>query len=614
MRKSFYPKMAWSGISHNRKLYIPYFFTCIAMVMMFYIIDALSVSSVLVRIRGGETMQGMLNLGKWIIGLFTLIFLFYTNSFLNKRRSREYGLYNVLGMDKRNLAHIHFWETAIIAGISLVAGLIFGIVFSKLAELWMVDILALLGIVVLAIAYGLAVTIEDPVVALTWFFAAVILVIVATYLLFIAGSVTLCRILQKNKGFYYRKQHFISIASMSYRMKRNGAGLASICVLSTMVLVMLSSTICLYAGVENIMRERYPRDLSYEVHVSAPKYLNEKSEANWRQLMEETLHESHLTASDVLEYTSAFFYGKLEGHNLKDELIDMETNESTAFDVDEVYVAPLSVYNRVTGEKETLNAGEALVAVYGGSYENNTDILSIHNDIQLNVKRVISNFKAIHMDGSVSTKVYYIFVPDFDEVAEKLAQYNLARYMTYYGCNLDGSDDAEMAAEGVLNNKFAALDASQQEGINYVRCESYAFNKESFYGAFGGLLVLGILLGIVFVFAAILIMYYKQVTEGYEDQSGFVVMQKVGMTKKDIRQSINSQILIVFFAPLLLAGLHLLFAFPMISKLLLLFGLNRTQFLAMVALGCYLMFAVFYIIVYKMTSGVYYRIVSVNNK
>ena len=141
MRKSFYPKMAWSGISHNRKLYIPYFFTCIAMVMMFYIIDALSVSNVLVQIRGGETMQGMLNLGKWIIGLFTLIFLFYTNSFLNKRRSREYGLYNVLGMDKRNLAHIHFWETAIIAGISLAAGLIFGIVFSKLAELWMVNIL-----------------------------------------------------------------------------------------------------------------------------------------------------------------------------------------------------------------------------------------------------------------------------------------------------------------------------------------------------------------------------------------------------------------------------------------------------------------------------------------
>lgn len=370
MRKSFYPKMAWSGISHNRKLYIPYFFTCIAMVMMFYIIDALSVSSVLVRIRGGETMQSMLNLGKWIIGLFTLIFLFYTNSFLNKRRSREYGLYNVLGMDKRNLAHIHFWETAIIAGISLAAGLIFGIVFSKLAELWMVNILngqtdfklriegsairetilvflvifilillsalrkmtmagpmellrsehtgekppkgnwllALVGVVVLAIAYGLAVTIEDPIVALTWFFAAVILVIVATYMLFIAGSVTLCRILQKNKGFYYRKQHFISIASMSYRMKRNGAGLASICVLSTMVLVMLSSTICLYAGVENIMRERYPRDLSYEVHVSAPKYLNEESEANWRQLMEETLHESHLTASDVLEYTSAFLW------------------------------------------------------------------------------------------------------------------------------------------------------------------------------------------------------------------------------------------------------------------------------------------------------------------
>ena len=353
MRKSFYPKMAWSGISHNRKLYIPYFFTCIVMVMMFYIIDALSASSVLTQMRGGETMQEMLRLGKGIIGIFTLIFLFYTSSFLSKRRSREFGLYNVLGMDKRNLAHIHFWETAIIAGISLASGLVCGIVFSKLAELWMVNILkgqtdfklriegsairetilvflvifalillnslrkmtmaspmellrsehtgekppkgnwilALIGLIMLGAAYYLAVTIKEPIEALTWFFAAVVLVIAATYLLFVAGSVTLCRMLQKNKQFYYKKQHFVSIASMSYRMKRNGAGLASICVLSTMVLVMLSSTICLYAGTESIMRERYPRDLSYEVHVSTPSCLNEENEANWRQLMDETLQE-----------------------------------------------------------------------------------------------------------------------------------------------------------------------------------------------------------------------------------------------------------------------------------------------------------------------------------
>jgi len=684
MRKSFYPKMAWSGISHNRKLYIPYFITCITMVMMFYIIDALSVSSVLLQVRGGGTMQGILGFGKWVIGIFTLIFLFYTSSFLSKRRSREFGLYNVLGMDKRNLAHIHFWETAIIAGISLAAGLVCGVVFSKLAELWMVNILkgqvdfklrvegsairetflvflvifalillnslrkmtmaspmellhsehtgekppkgnwllALVGIVMLAIAYYLAVTIEDPLIALIWFFAAVVLVITATYLLFIAGSVTLCRILQKNKGYYYKKQHFVSVASMSYRMKRNGAGLASICVLSTMVLVMLSSTICLYAGVESIMRERYPRDLSYEVHVSAPKYLNGENEAGWRHLMAETLQESHLTASDVLEYTSASFYAKFENNNFKmmDEMMDEETNSSrSSSSVYGVYLAPLSVYNQVTGENETLNAGEALVAVFGGSYENDTDTLSIHSDIHLNVKKTVSNFKAINMEGAVSAKVYYLFVPNFDEVAEQLVQYNTddmqnVSFKCYYGCNLDGSDEEQIAAMNVLNDQFAAIDASEQEGINYIRYESYAFNKEDFYGSFGGLLVLGILLGIVFVFAAVLIMYYKQVTEGYEDQAGFIVMQKVGMTKKDIRQSINSQILIVFFAPLLLAGVHLLFAFPIIYKLLLLFGLNRIQFLAMVALGCYLLFAVFYIIVYKMTSGVYYQIVSTKNK
>lgn len=302
-----------------------------------------------------------------------------------------------------------------------------------------------------------------------------------------------------------------------------------------------------------------------------------------------------------------------------DQMMDEETNlSSTNSDINEIYVAPLSVYNQVTGENETLNAGEALMAVFGGSCEGSTDI-SIHNDIHLNVKKTVSNFKAINMNGSVWDKVFYIFVPDFDDVAQQLVQYNTeviesAYFKCYYGCNLDGTDDEQIAAMDVLNDKFAEINASQQEGINYVRYESYAFNKEDFYGSYGGLLVLGVLLGIAFIFAAILIMYYKQVTEGYEDQSGFIVMQKVGMTKRDIKQSINSQILIVFFAPLLLAGLHLLFAFPMISKLLLLFGLNRTQFLAMVALGCYLMFAVCYIIVYKMTSGVYYQIVSVNNK
>lgn len=334
MKRNLYPKLALLGIRKNRKTYGPYILTCIGMVMMFYIISFLSTNPAVSEMRGGDMLQSMLGLGCGVIGVFSLVLLFYTNSFLIRRRKREFGLYNILGMGKRNISRILIWETLFIAIGSIVFGLFCGILFSKVAELciaWFLDtnvsfgftisgnavsttlwlfliiflfilfhslhqvhvsnpvellrseavgekppkanwFLAAVGIVLLGGAYYLAVSIEDPVSAIIWFFVAVLMVIGATYLLFIAGSVTFCRLLQKKKKYYYKTNHFISISSMLYRMKRNGAGLASICILSTMVLVMISSTACLYIGSEDSLRSRYPRNIVVDTYSVDPVY------------------------------------------------------------------------------------------------------------------------------------------------------------------------------------------------------------------------------------------------------------------------------------------------------------------------------------------------------
>lgn len=351
MKSLFYPKLAWMGIRKNKRLYVPYILASMGMVMMYYIVAFLSTSSALEMIPGGSVMQGMLGLGMFVIVVFSLLFLFYTNSFLTRRRKKEFGLYNILGMGKWNLAKILVWESLTSAVISIGGGLLAGIVFSKFAELGMVNllmgevtfsfhlgakpimetlkwfsiifllilihtlweirgaspmellrsenagekppkanwILALLGIVILGLAYYLAVSIQHPIDALLWFFVAVIMVIVATYLLFVAGSVTLCRILQKNKNYYYRTNHFVSVSSMVYRMKRNGEGLASICILCTMVLVMLSGTVCLYVGTEDSLRTRFPRNIMLDTSFSNMEAMESGEMDRIRKLAGESL-------------------------------------------------------------------------------------------------------------------------------------------------------------------------------------------------------------------------------------------------------------------------------------------------------------------------------------
>lgn len=673
MKTGFYPKMAWDGIRKNRRLYLPYILTCMGMVMMYYIVSFLADNHALKGMRGGEIMQSMLGFGCGVISVFALIFLFYTNSFLIRRRKREFGLYNILGMGKWNLARILFWESVMIAAISLGGGLLLGVTFSKFAELGMVNILsgdvtfsltlepesiwdtlilfavifllillntmrqihvskpiellhsenvgekppkanwifAIAGIVILAGAYYLAVTIENPIEAMVWFFAAVIMVIIATYLLFISGSVAMCRLLQKKKSYYYKTNHFVSVSSMVYRMKRNGAGLASICILCTMVLVMLSSTMSLYIGTEDVLRMRYPRNISIGTTMAnLETFLSDDMDAV-KQMTDDVVKENGQTRENIQEYKAAAFAGYIQNGRIATEnsVINAFRIDSYA-DVWQIFIMSLDDYNRLMDKNETLDPGEVLLYTTKSRYEKDT--IAFDDSEPLKIKQIVPEFIDNGVDAMQIVSSMYLFVPDFEDCVEPLMQLagddSLVQLGWFYGFDLDCSEEIQIEIQNQIQKRLRELSMVQEEMM--FDCEGVASERADIYGLYGGLFFLGILLGVVFVFAAVLIMYYKQISEGYEDQSRFEIMQKVGMTKKEIRKSINSQILTVFFMPLLTAGLHLAFAFPMIRRLLVLFSLVNLKLLIWVNIGCFLVFALFYVLVYRITSQAYYSIVS----
>lgn len=676
MKRGFYAKLAFTGIRKNKRLYVPYILTCIGMVMMFYIVAFLSYSPVLTGIPGGDTLQMILSLGTGVVGVFALIFLFYTNSFLMRRRKKEFGLYNILGMGKGNLARVLLWESLMIAAVALGGGLLAGIALSKIAELGMVNllqgevgfsltlepeailqalllfgvifllillntlrqihlsnpiallhsenvgekppkanwILALMGAIILAAAYYLAVTIESPVETLLWFFVAVIMVIIATYMLFVAGSVVICKVLQKKKGYYYKTSHFVSVSSMVYRMKRNGAGLASICILCTMVLVMLSSTVCLYIGTEDSIRSRYPRNINLDVTVEDLNDMDSKKMDTIRTLSEKVVSENGQSTNNILDYQVAAFAGYM-----KNGIIETDSSHLVDFQLDyysdvwQVFLVPLSDYNRLMGEDETLNPDEVLIYTTK-STEYQYDTIAFGDREPLKVKKVVPTFADNGVDAMQVIPSLYIFISDFNAAVEPLLSITdlrdqqLIEMHWFYGFDLSGNDAIQIAIQDQLE---AAIGQTGLLTDNFhINCEGAAKERSGFYGLYGGLFFLGILLGTVFLFAAVLIMYYKQISEGYEDQSRFAIMQKVGMTKREIKKSINSQILTVFFLPLITSGVHLAFAFPMIYKLLALFSLTNLELLILVTICCYLIFALFYVLVYRITSKAYYSIVS----
>lgn len=672
MKAVFYPKIAWDGIRKNIRLYFPYILTGSVMVMMYYILSFLIESPALAQMPGGSVLMSVLLLGCVVIAFFSLLFLFYTNSFLIKQRYREFGLYNILGMDKHNIGKVMIWETLFVAVFAIASGLITGILFSKAAELILLNLLnmevdftlsiglislrqtpliyggiyllllfnslvkvrcskplelmqsskvgeripkrnwlyGLAGVVLLVAAYYFAVSITEPLAALATFFVAVILVIVGTYLVFMSGSVVFCKLLQKNKKYYYKPNHFVSVSSMMYRMKRNGAGLASICILLTMVLVMISSTTSLYFGEEYSLRNRCPDDVNITITFDT---IDGISDENLNMLRDNIRQYSGVDA-ELKGVRACEIPGLITQEGITiDTSSHVNFSASTYNNVGYLSVISVNDYNHMMETNKTLAVDECFV--YCDRLDYQWDTFTMEYGATYKVKEQLDAFQ---VDGDATALVMptvYLVVNDiyaFSEPVKDMKNSNGAPMMMYdWRCGLDiDTADAEYEITANLKEMFRSLYIENNDAFYSYSVQSRQAMRESFYDVFGSLFFLGIMLSIVFLFAAVLIIYYKQISEGYEDHGRFEIMQKVGMTKKDIRKSINSQMLTVFFLPLIFAGIHLTFAFPFISKILMLFGMDNIILTGVVNLICFAVFGFFYAIVYKITSNSYYTIVS----
>lgn len=695
----FYTRLAGQGMLKNGRVYLPYILTCIGMVMMYYIVCALQTSTALETMRGGRTVQEIMSLGQIVIGFFSLLFLLYTNSFLLKRRKKEFGLYNILGMSKLNLARVLLLETILSAVLAVVSGLGLGILFNKLAELSLSQLLssgpsmvfeispaaiistlklfslifllllanalrqvhmarpvellrapnfgerppranwllALLGLILLGAAYFMAVTIKDPLAALALFFIAVIMVIIATYLLFIAGSVALCRLLQKNKRFYYQTKHFVSTGNMLFRMRRNGAGLASICILSTMVLVMLSTTGCLFWGKESALRERFPQDIIFSIEdLYYPPNKAEAVERQelasrqlyvpiYREIIEAEQARRGWQPAQVLDFHHLSAVVHAESSQLTFDQAAMEQAESM-LQLKGFYWAhfiPLEDYNRSQNAALELQADEVFVCENPAApYTWNTLSLPQAAGLpEFKVKSLVPELPKVGISNTAIMPDLWIVVPDMQTLQEictvQQQAYEQASVLKwYYGFNLpenaspaEGSEMVAAVWNQVDQLKLQA-EASDEPSPPYLHYSEINSERDWYYSMNSGLFFLAIVLTLVFVAGALLIMYYKQLLEGYEDQAGFGILRKVGMTDREIRSSVNWQTLVLFFLPLVIAGVHLAFAFNMLLKLLLAFGLSNPAMLAQISATCYLIFALLYIAAYLVTSRVYYRIVA----
>lgn len=622
--------------------------------MMFYIMYSMSMNQGLDKMSGGRDLKTILNFGNYVIGLFAIIFLFYTNSFLIKQRKKEFGLFNILGMEKKHLSRIIMYETLYVAIISFIAGICGGILLNKLMFLLLLKILnfqvpmgffvsvkgiivtlilfsmiflltllntmrqihltkpiellkggqtgekepktkwilVILGLLSLGGGYYIAVTTKDPLDALMYFFFAVILVIIGTYCLFTVVSIAFLKALRKNKNYYYKTKHFVSVSGMIYRMKQNAVGLANICILSTMVLVIISTTVSLYIGMEDVLRNRFPRNIMISSRDCSSEYRDET-----RKTIDKILEKHNLTSENVLDIDMGAIFARRDGSTFKMEQID---GDLTGFKG--LYFVTVSDYNQNLNKDVTLKDNEILIYSPEGDYEEEKlNILDRTFTVKENLETFIDGFnKADIVDN------YYIIVRDrgvieeitgnVDKTEEALNNY----IINYIGFDLDGKDADAVAVYNDISSELSETDS---------RIESAAVSKESLYSLYGGLFFLGIFLGSLFMMATILIIYYKQISEGYEDRERFAIMQKVGMSQEEIKKTIHGQVLTVFFLPLVTAVIHIVFAFPVITKLLAIFNLTNKALFAACTGGTILIFACFYGIIYWITAREYYKIV-----
>lgn len=651
----FYWKLAFTNLKGNRRVYLPYLLSSVGIIMMFYSINALGQGIDQGALYGGTTVASMMGLGVFVIGLFAVLFLFYTNSFIIKRRKKELGLYNILGMEKRHIAHILFRETLLTAVCSLALGLGLGIVFSRVL-FWLLGLLlgtdlavafvipvsaitstlglfgiiflltlcynllqvklskpiellhggetgerepkahwflAVLGALLLGTGYTMAVTIQDPLSALVFFFVAVILVILGTYLLFITGITAMLKLLKKNKRFYYKTNHFTAISGMLFRMKQNAAGLASICVLFTALLVTVSTTFSLYTSMDGLLRARYPRNVLVSVCDA-----NQEAKDMVRSAVNQKSQELGLALENVVDREGWNITTARVGNTLHTQEVSLETCAV-------VNIFTQSEFERFSGQQVDLAENQVLLFDPANTFPEE-DTLHIDDKTY---EIVPSDY--VMPEASTLAQIYemyYLVVRDETVVENILAPSGSDTFPIYsYDFDVAGGDPEDIAA---LREALGTVDFSGP-GVEYeaVLFEDSATSRQSFMELYGGLFFLGLFLGVLFLLGTALIIYYKQVSEGYDDARRFNIMQKVGMSHREVKQSIHSQILLVFFLPLVTAVLHLAFAFPMLQKILLVMGLNNFPLILCSTLGCVGVFAVAYLVIYALTARTYYNIV-----
>ena len=670
MHKGIFFRLAKQNIRNNKSTYIPYMITCIFCIAMIYMMEFLRDCPTLDQaVRQADEVRMIVFTGEIVVEIFCIIFLIYSNSFLMKRRQKEIGLYNILGLERNHIGIVMFLETIITSIGSLAGGIAAGIIGSKLALLLLLKLLhipsvlgfyisvkgiftclfmfgiiflmilflnlakihlsrpvellrgnntgekepaakwlmALIGFICLGAGYYLAVTTESPIKAITIFLLAVILVMAGTYLLFTAGSIVILKFLRRRKSFYYRTGNFISISGMLYRMKQNAIGLASICILSTGVLLMISMTVSIYFGMNDIMLNRYPYDVDMSVTSISEEECQTAIEA-----FEKAIADNKVPVEKSVEEIYLDIVCSKNG----DQILIKPTN--TIRNSDSVLVLSLlnqAEYERLTGISANLNDGE-IFAWYPSAVQK--DSVSV-DETEFTVKKWLDKNPLTCGEDAVSDNAVLVVTDEdfkkFDEMRTEMykgvssapAGEDLTLHL---GLDITGSETDKIdfgtpvmaAVKDLKKNGGLSENSWITSGIRQQEYESY-------YADNGSLLFIGIFLGSLFLMGTAMIIYYKQISEGYEDQKRFEIMQKVGLSRREVRSSVRRQILMVFFLPLLMAMLHITMAFPMIRRLLLLFGMTNTKLFIGCTAGTVLIFAVVYGLIYLMTARSYYHIV-----
>lgn len=664
--RNLYPRLAATNLKKNRRFYLPYLLACIVIVALFCIMLTLASDPYLGQMQHGGSVSQVLGFGVLIMALFSAIILFYTNSTFTKQRKREFAIYNILGMEKRHISYVLFWESLYTAAMALFFGLVAAGVFSKLLQLVLVRliggeatfglnislmsigytavffgalflllllntiriihlsnpvqllragsegereprskwILALLGAVCLAAGYIISLRTNAALYAIQYFFPAVILVIIGTYLTFIALSVVVLKALRKNRRYYYKTSHFATVSGLIYRMSRNAAGLASICILSTMVLVTVSTTVSLYKGVDAYADVRWPQDMTLTL-MTDTRTNTVPDVAPVLQVVDDAMTRAGLTQSNVHGYRTVRFSAQRSG-----DALDQFTGSGV--DAYTVLVLDTEGYADLTGEQVTLAPGEALAWTDGKPFGDTVTICG--RAFRL---RQLDSFPLDSGSSIMGLHTLYLVVPDLDSVLELRAQQNAyasehggTRSMLNYTYQFDlsGTDDEQLDALHTLLSDPAFASAAEAANVQYttdMRADGYPTLRSMY----GGFLFLGFFLGFVFLFATVLIIYYKQVSEGYDDRGRFRIMQQVGMTPKEVKATIRTQVLLMFFLPLVTAAIHIAFAFPLIKQIVFAFGLQNVHLFLLCTLGTFGVFALLYTFVYLLTARTYYRIV-----